>query len=191
MSDSLHQKRGREEYWIELGEKDFSYRSRVNGNDGKATVPFELVTRNTTVHTRTNPFFRNASLYFAVLTVLSVAFGFLVNMDVRVALLWALIAGACYLVFRLAGASYEVFPLTDGRVFRVLRNAPNATEYGAFRTELFARRDKYLLERYARINIERPAGLELRRIDWLHNEGVLKDEAYATIVETINDHADQ
>jgi hypothetical protein len=118
-----------------------------------------------------------------------VAFGFLADLDIRVALLWAILAGACFAVFRLGGTSYEVFPLTDGRVFRLLQNQPSRETYESFRKRLFARRDQYLMDRYARIDIERPARLERRRIEWLHDEGVLPDEAYITIVETIDEHA--
>lgn len=188
-SESITQKRGREEYEITIGSREISYLSRVNGTEGKATIPFELLSRRTTKQARNNPFFRNASLYFSVLAVITVAFGFLVDLDIRVALLWGVTAGACYIIYRLARVSYEVFPVTDGRVFRLLRNHPTADQYRQFREELFTQRDRYLLTRYARIDIERPARLERRRIEWLHDEGVLEDDAYVTIVETIEDQA--
>ncbi len=189
MTRTIHQRQGREEYWIEVGEKGISYRSRIAGNDGRATVAFELLSRNTKTQRRSNPFFRNASLYFAILTVLTVAFGFLLEVDVRVSLIWAALSAACYVGFRIGGASYEVFPLTDGRVFRVMKNRPRKSEYEEFRRELFASRDRYLRDRYAKINVDRPAPLERRRIEWLHNEGVLEDDAFATIVETIDEQA--
>jgi hypothetical protein len=102
-----------------------------------------------------------------------------------------LIVGACYLVFRLTGVAYEVFPLADGRVFRLMENRPTKERYEAFRAELFSRRDAYLLDRYARIDVERPARLERKRIDWLRDEGVVDDNVYVTIVETIDEHAPQ
>lgn len=193
MSDSmiLEQRRGRESYRLELREAEVHYSSKTSRGDGSATVPFELLSRKTSRFTRSNPFFRNAAIYFAILALITIGFGFLVDLDARLGILWAALGGACYLVFRFTGIEYEVFPLADGRVFRLLHNRPDRTEYERFRADLFARRDAYLLDRYARIDVERPATLERKRIDWLRDEGVLDDTAYVTIVETIDEHAAQ
>lgn len=187
----LEQKRGKESYRVEVRDAELHYSSKTVRGDASATVPFELLSRKTTRFTRSNPFFRNAAIYFGILGLITIGFGFLVELDARLGILWAALAGACYLVFRFTGVDYEVFPLADGRVFRLLRNRPTRAEYDRFRSQLFARRDAYLLDRYARIDIDRPANLERKRIDWLRDEGVLGDTAYITIVETIDEHAAQ
>ena len=187
----LEQRRGRESYRVEVRETEVHYASETSRGEGSATVPFELLSRKTSRFTRSNPFFRNAAIYFGVLALITIGFGFLVDLDARLGILWVTLAGACYLVFRFTGVEYEVFPLADGRVFRLLHDRPTRGEYERFRDELFARRDAYLLGRYARIDIDRPAKLERRRIDWLRDEGVLDDTAYVTIVETIDEHAEQ
>ncbi len=185
----LEQKRGQEEYRVELEDAQFAYSSNMRGSEGSASVPYELLCRRTTDYHRSNLFFRNAAIYFGILVVVTVAFGFLVGLDPRVAVLWALIGGACYAAYRLTGVRYEVFPLADGRVFRLLWGRPTREEYLGFRSTLFARRDAYLRDRYARIDIDRPAPLERRRIEWLREEGVIDQDAFMTIVETIEDHA--
>jgi hypothetical protein len=187
----IEQRRGKESYRVELASGELRYRTASPRGEGSATVPYELLSRKTTRYTRSNPFFRNAAIYFAILSVITVGFGFATGFDAPVAVLWALIAGACYLVFRLTGVAYEVFPLADGRVFRLMENRPTKERYEAFRAELFSRRDAYLLDRYARIDVERPARLERKRIDWLRDEGVVDDNVYVTIVETIDEHAPQ
>ena len=186
---TFEQKRGREEYRVELGEKELSYHSSTQQSDGSAVVPFELLSRRTTRFSSANPFFRNAAIYFGVLSVVTIGFGFLIDLDPLTGLLWAALAAVSYVAYRVTGASYDVFPLADGRVFRLMRNRPSREGYEAFRTELFRRRDRYLLERYARIDVERPARLERRRIEWLRDEGVIDDRAFITIVETIDEHA--
>lgn len=186
---TLEQKRRDETYVAEIAGGELRYRSKSRRGEGSATVPYEMISRKTTRYTRANPFFRNAAIYFAILTVATVGFGFLVGLDGYVAILWAVLSCACYLVFRLTGVEYEVFPLADGRVFRLVENSPSREEYEAFRSALFERRDAYLLARYARIDIERPAKLERKRIDWLHDEGVIDESAYVTIVETIDENA--
>lgn len=193
MSDRtlLEQQRGKESYRAEVHEAEMHYSSKTTRGEGSATVPFELLSRKTSRFTRSNPFFRNATIYFAILALITIGFGFAVDLDARLGILWGALAGACYLVFRFTGIEYEVFPLADGRVFRLLHNRPGRTEYEEFCSTLFARRDAYLLDRYARIDIDRPATLERKRIDWLRDEGVLDDTAYVTIVETIDEHAVQ
>ncbi|MFW5716118.1 MAG: hypothetical protein ACOC0E_01595 [Spirochaetota bacterium] len=186
---TLEQRRGKEEYEVKVSESSVTYRSKSPRGEGSATVPFELVSRKTTPFTRANPFFRNAAIYFAVLAVITVAFGFLIDVSTTVSLLWAVLAGVLYLIYRITGVQFEIFPLVDGRVFRLIKDKPTRDEYSAFRRELFARRDAYLRSRYARIDVERPAPLERRRIEWLHDEGVLDEDAYVTIVETIEEHA--
>jgi hypothetical protein len=185
----FEQKRGKETYRVELGSHEVRYTSKGVRGEGSATVPFELLSRKTTRYTRSNPFLKNAAIYFAILTVITAGFGFLVEANSAMALLWATLAGGCYLSFRLTGVQYEVFPLADGRAFRLLCDRPDAGAYERFKRELFGARDRLLLERYARINVERPARLERRRIDWLHDEGVIDENAYITIVETIEDQA--
>ncbi len=185
----FEQRRGREEYRVELDDTQFTYASRVRGSEGSAAVPYELLCRRTTDYYRSNLFFRNVAIYFGILVVGTVAFGFLVSLDPRVAILWALVAGACYAAYRLTGVRYEVYPLADGRVFRLLWGRPTRREYVDFRRTLFARRDAYLRDRYARIDVARPAPLERRRIEWLREEGVIDQDAFITIVETIEDHA--
>ena len=186
---TLTQRRGKETYHVELGAAEVKYRSRGPRGEGSATIPFELLSRRTTSFRRSNPFLRNAAIYFAVLTVVTAGFGFLVDLNATVAALWAALAAGCYVTFRLTGVEYEIFPLADRGAFGLLVNGPSATEYGTFKDELFERRDAYLLSRYAPINVERPARLERRRIDWLRDEGVITDDAYTTIVETIEEHA--
>lgn len=187
----LEQQRGKESYRVEVRETELHYSSKTSRGDGSATVPFELLSRKTSLFTRSNPFFRNAAIYFGMLALITIGFGFLVELDPRLGILWAALGGACYLVFRFTGVEYEVFPLADGRVFRLLHNRPDRVAYERFRSRLFTRRDAYLLDRYARIDIDRPATLERKRIDWLRDEGVLDDTAYVTIVETIDEHAAQ
>lgn len=186
---TLEQRRGKERYRMELGSEELSYWSEGPEGEGSATVPFEILSRKTTSFSRANPFFRNAAVYFGILAVVTVAFGFLVDLDPAVAILWAALGGACYAAFRLTGVRYEVFPLADGRVFRLIKNRPTPQQYESFTRELFARRDDYLRTRYARVDIERPSTLERRRIEWLFEEGVIDQDAYITIVETIEDHA--
>lgn len=186
---TLEQKRGSEEYRVEVKDQELTYHSKTHGNEGSATVPFELLSRKTTRFSRANPFFRNAAVYFGILVVVTVAFGFLVDLDPLAALLWGALSAASYLVYRLTGVNYDVFPLADGRVFRLMRGRPSSDAYEEFTRELFERRDAYLLDRYARVDIDRPARLERRRIEWLHDEGVIDESAFTTIVETIEDHA--
>ncbi len=186
---TLEQKRGSEEYRIEVKDQELTYHSKTQKTEGSATVPFELLSRKTTRFNRANPFFRNAAVYFAILVVITVAFGFLVDLDPLAAILWGALSAASYLVYRVTGVSYDVFPLADGRVFRLIRGRPSPDAYEEFTRELFERRNAYLLDRYARVDIDRPARLERRRIEWLHDEGVLDERAFTTIVETIEDHA--
>jgi hypothetical protein len=183
------QRRRNEEYRIELDETHLTYHSRTRGNEGSATVPYELLSRKTTSFNRENTFFRNAAIYFGILVVVTAGFGFLVDIDPGVAILWGLLAGGCYATYRLTGVRYEVFPLADGRVFRLIAGKPTPDAYRTFRRELYERRDAYLRDRYARIDVERPATLERRRIEWLHDEQVIGHDAFITIVETIEDHA--
>lgn len=186
---TLEQKRGNEEYRVEVKDQELTYHSKTQKTEGSATVPFELLSRKTTRFSRSNPFFRNAAVYFGILVVVTVAFGFLVELDPLAAILWGALSAASYLVYRITGVSYDVFPLADGRVFRLMRGRPSTDAYDEFTRELFERRDAYLLDRYARVDIDRPARLERRRIEWLHDEGVLDERAFTTIVETIEDHA--
>jgi hypothetical protein len=188
---TLEQQRGKETYRIDVGDGEVTYRHTSPQGEGSATVPFELLSRRMTRFTRANPFFRNAAIYFAILAVITVAFGFLVDLGPAVAVLWAILSGVLYLLYRLTGVQFEVFPLTDGRVFRLIKDKPTRHEYETFKRELFARRDAYLRGRYARVNVDRPARLERRRIDWLREEGVIDESAYVTIVETIEEHAAQ
>ncbi|MFW5689286.1 MAG: hypothetical protein ACOC1U_06930 [Spirochaetota bacterium] len=183
----LEQNRGKESYRVEIEENEIRYESKGTRGDGSARVPFELLSRRTTPYTRSNPFFRNASIYFGILTVLTAGFGFLIDVTSAIAILWAALAAACYLAFRLTGVEYEVFPLADGRAFRLLRDRPDRERYRAFKESVYRERDEYLLTRYARINVERPARAERRRIDWLRDEGVISEDAYITIVETIEE----
>ena len=186
---SLVQHRRHERYIVELADTEFTYRTKTRTGESSSAVPYELLGRHTTESHRANPFFRNAAVYFAILVVATVAFGLLADMDSRVALLWLFIALGCYAAYRFSGVRYEVYPLTDGRGFRLLHNKPDVGTYRSFRAELYARRDAYLRDRYARVNIERPARLERRRIEWLRDEGVINEQAFITIVETIEDHA--
>ena len=186
---TLEQKRGNEEYRVEVSDQELTYHSKTQKSEGSATVPFELLSRKTTRFNRANPFFRNAAVYFGILVVITVAFGFLIDLDPFTALFWGALSAVSYLIYRLTGVSYDVFPLADGRVFRLMHGRPSSDTYDEFTRELFERRDAYLLARYARVDIDRPARLERRRIEWLHDEGVIDERAFTTIVETIEDHA--
>ena len=187
----IEQQYGKETYRAQIVDHEVRYEADAPAGEGTATIPLELLSRRTTEFTRSNPFFRNAAIYFAILGVVTIAFGYLADLGTMVALLWMSMSGICYLVFRVTGVTYEVFPLADGRVFRLLKNRPNGNDYEAFRRNLYARRDAYLRERYARIDVERSARLERRRMEWLRDEGVIDQDAFITIVETIEDHAER
>lgn len=99
----------------------------------------------------------------------------------------AIVAVIFYGYYYFTSLKYYAVPLTTGKHFQVIGDAPSAHEVDEFMDELYQRRNDYLRGKHFFINYDNDAEGELNRMQWLFDEGIISAGEFEVAASKINE----
>jgi len=100
-------------------------------------------------------------------------------------IIWISISLICFCIFTIKHTSIMQLMCTDGDAIVFFYNEKNREELGKFIQSIFKERDKYLKDKYTKIDMDFPKEENLYKIEWLKNQEIISEDEYNELKKTI------
>lgn len=149
------------------------------GGQGTFSVPYEEIPSEAGELTERNAWFRNVAYLWMLIGVVSIVLHVSEHGELGGGF-WLLIGGITYAVYRFKTVTYTVYDTRYGRVF-VIRDK----HHDRIVAELGERRAGALRSRFATVDAGNEPEDEVRKFEWLREEGAISDAEFEDYVRQI------
>ncbi|QQR83984.1 hypothetical protein IPJ72_02185 [Candidatus Peregrinibacteria bacterium] len=156
------------------------------GGSADLFVPYDLLLKTQRSYSEKYSPFAVLAVVFLSLAGLIQMYGSMFGLAVNFFVVGLLAGGALLSVsYALSIRHYAALELKNGQCLFVLKKAPSTKAVHDFLQELFRRRDDFLKNQFFHIDFSNHPSAEIRKFDWLRNEGVINDEEFDYIQRKI------